>query len=66
MSSVCSWAWICALLINRDVVPAKTNKTRRAIKAVAKSPATRRKGKYVLRLFVAGATDKSRLRLGSD
>ena len=38
----------------------KTNKTRRATKAVAKSPATRRKGKYVLRLFVAGATDKSR------
>ena len=38
----------------------KTNKTRLATKAVAKSPATRRKGKYVLRLFVAGATDKSR------
>jgi circadian clock protein KaiB len=38
----------------------KTNKTRRATKAVAKSPATGRKGKYVLRLFVAGATDKSR------
>ena len=41
-------------------MPAKTNKTHRATKAVAKSPATRRKGKYVLRLFVAGATDKSR------
>jgi circadian clock protein KaiB len=38
----------------------KTNKTRRATKAVAKSLTTRRKGKYVLRLFVAGATDKSR------
>ena len=37
----------------------KTNKTRRAIKAVAKSPATRPTGKYVLRLFVAGATVKS-------
>ena len=29
-------------------------------KAVAKSPAKRRKDKYVLRLFVAGATDRSR------
>lgn len=31
-----------------------------ATKTVAKSPATRPAGKYVLRLFVAGATDKSR------
>jgi circadian clock protein KaiB len=46
--------------INQDVVPAKTNKTRRATKAVAKLPATRRKNKYVLRLFVAGATARSR------
>ncbi|NOS69245.1 MAG: thiol-disulfide isomerase [Verrucomicrobia bacterium] len=38
----------------------KTNKIKRAIKAGAKSPATRRKSKYVLRLFVAGATDRSR------
>src|ERR1019366_2483179 len=29
-------------------------------KAVAKSPATQRMDKYILRLFVAGATDKSR------
>ena len=36
------------------------NKTKRATKAVVKSPATRRKDKFVLRLFVAGATDKSR------
>ncbi len=34
----------------------KTNKTSRAIKALATRPA----GKYVLRLFVAGATARSR------
>ena len=38
----------------------KTNKTRRATKTSAKSLATRPKGKYVLRLFVAGATARSR------
>ena len=38
----------------------KTNKTRRATKTSAKSPATRPTGKYVLRLFVAGATARSR------
>ena len=49
----------------------KTNKTSRpssvaalrrvdATKAPAKSPATRSKDKYVLRLFVAGATARSR------
>src|SRR5665213_3525648 len=38
----------------------KKKKTGRASRAVAKSPATGRKDKYVLRLFVAGATDKSR------
>jgi circadian clock protein KaiB len=36
------------------------NKNKRPAKAVAKSPAKRRKDKFVLRLFVAGATDKSR------
>jgi circadian clock protein KaiB len=41
-------------------VPAKTNKTRRATKTSAKLLATRLTRKYVLRLFVAGATDKSR------
>ena len=41
-------------------MPAKTNKTKRATEAVAKSPATRLKHKYVLRLFVAGATARSR------
>jgi circadian clock protein KaiB len=38
----------------------KTNKTRRATKAVKKSPATRPAKKYRLRLFVAGATASSR------
>ncbi|MDD5141671.1 MAG: circadian clock KaiB family protein [Verrucomicrobiales bacterium] len=38
----------------------KTNKARRANKAVAKSRTARRKSKYVLRLFVAGATARSR------
>jgi circadian clock protein KaiB len=37
----------------------KTNKTRRAAKTSAKSLVTRPTGKYVLRLFVAGATAKS-------
>jgi circadian clock protein KaiB len=41
-------------------MPVKTNKTRRATKATAKSLTTRSKGKYVLRLFVAGATARSR------
>ena len=38
----------------------KTNKIRRATQAFEKSPATRPAGKYVLRLFVAGATARSR------
>jgi circadian clock protein KaiB len=38
----------------------KTNKTSRATKAFEKSLATRPTGKYVLRLFVAGATARSR------
>jgi circadian clock protein KaiB len=38
----------------------KNNKIRRATKAVKKSPATRPANKYVLRLFVAGATARSR------
>jgi circadian clock protein KaiB len=41
-------------------VPAKTNKTRRATRASAKSLAARPAGRYVLKLFVAGATAKSR------
>ena len=45
----------------------KTSKTTRATKAVAKSVTTRVKGSCVLRLFVAGATARSRqavLRVG--
>ena len=38
----------------------KKNKTRRVIPASARSQAPRRKNKYVLRLFVAGATARSR------
>jgi circadian clock protein KaiB len=38
----------------------KTLKPRRVMKAVAKSPTSRRRNKYVLRLFVAGATTRSR------
>jgi len=38
----------------------KTNKIRRATKALAKAHATRPAAKYVLRLYVAGATDRSR------
>ena len=41
-------------------MPAKTNKTRRATKTSAKSLAALPTGKYFLRLFVAGATAKSR------
>jgi circadian clock protein KaiB len=38
----------------------KTNKTSRTIKAFEKALTTRPAGKYVLRLFVAGATARSR------
>jgi circadian clock protein KaiB len=38
----------------------KTNDARRAAQAAEKSIATRPTGKYVLRLFVAGATARSR------
>ena len=38
----------------------KTNKTSRATQAFEKFLAARPTGKYVLRLFVAGATDRSR------
>ena len=38
----------------------KTNKTSRATQAFEKALATRPTGKYVLRLYVAGATDRSR------
>ena len=38
----------------------KTNKTSSATKAFEKALATRPTGKYLLRLYVAGATDRSR------
>jgi len=38
----------------------KTNKTRRATKAFEKALAILPKGKHILRLYVAGATDRSR------
>jgi len=38
----------------------KKNKSRRVIPASAKSPVSSRKNKYVLQLFVAGATARSR------
>ncbi len=38
----------------------KTNKTSRAAQAFERSLTSRPKGKYVLRLYVAGATDRSR------
>ena len=41
-------------------MPVKANKNRRATKTIAKSLPPRSKDKYVLRLFVAGATDWSR------
>ena len=40
--------------------PVKTTKTRRATEAFEKALATRPTGKYVLRLYVAGATIRSR------
>jgi circadian clock protein KaiB len=41
-------------------MPVKTNKTRRAPKAVEKAAVTEPVSNYVLRLYVAGATDRSR------
>jgi circadian clock protein KaiB len=38
----------------------KAAKTRRVLKSVKKSQAARRKATYVLRLYVAGASDRSR------
>lgn len=38
----------------------KADRARRATQAVRKSPATRPTGRYILRLFVAGATARSR------
>jgi circadian clock protein KaiB len=40
-------------------MPVITQKRRRSTKAAVKSPTTRSRDKYVLRLFVAGATERS-------
>src|SRR6185503_9272177 len=56
----CSLAWIYALQINNEM-PVKKNKKSRATKTIAKILATQPKDKYVLQLFVAGATARSRL-----
>lgn len=55
----CSSVWICARPINRNA-PLKNNQIRRAKQTIEKSLASQPKGKYVLRLFVAGATARSR------
>ena len=41
-------------------MPVKADKTSRATKAFEKALATRPASKYILRLYVAGATDRSR------
>lgn len=46
--------------MNRDQIPVKKNSTNRATKALEKSLAARLAGRFVLRLFLAGATDRSR------
>lgn len=55
----CSSAWICARR-NNHPAPLKTNKTHRPAPASAKARSTRPKARYILRLFVAGATTRSR------
>ena len=55
----CSSGWTCARPIDRNY-SLKNNKNRRAKQTIEKSLARQPKGKYVLRLFVAGATARSR------
>jgi len=52
-------AWICARQFNRDNILKKTNASR-STKVFAPTLVIRPAGKYVLRLFVAGATARSR------
>jgi circadian clock protein KaiB len=52
-------AWICARQFNRDNILKKNNASR-STKVFAPTLVTRPAGKYVLRLFVAGATARSR------
>lgn len=54
-----SSAWTCVRPTNRIESPEK-NHIRRVQPTLEKSPARPPKGKYVLRLFVAGATARSR------
>lgn len=58
ISITCSSAWICAQPLNRDHL-LKTFKTSRATQALEKSLVARSGSKYVLRLFVAGASARS-------
>ena len=46
--------------MNRDPLRVKTNKTSRATRTFEKSLATGPASKYILRLFLAGASDRSR------
>lgn len=55
----CSSVWICARTISWNA-PLKNYQIRRAKQTIEKSLASQPKGKYVLRLFVAGATARSR------
>ena len=57
--ATCSSAWICAQPVNRDQL-LKTKKTSRATEARRKSLVARPGNQCVLRLFVAGATARSR------
>jgi circadian clock protein KaiB len=50
----------CAGPINRKRTLVKTNTSSRATKAFEKALATRLTGKHILRLYVAGANDRSR------
>jgi len=56
---MCSSAWTCARPTNRNA-SLRNNQIRRAKQTIEKSLANQPKGKYVLRLFVAGATARSR------
>jgi len=57
--NICSSAWICGRLLNEMKSP-KAKKIRRAKPARKKSPVNRPANKHILRLFVAGATARSR------
>lgn len=57
--NICSSAWICGRRLNEMKLP-KVKTIRRAKPAGKKSPAIPPPGKHILRLFVAGATLRSR------